>query len=360
MPLLDHKHPVVPISLGMTSARTIAPLLIASIAGFAASSAFAQSEPADPAPGNPQQVEDARAILPRVGTNQTPVSATKPNTSDPIQPGLTQGQDWLRVLHETLETKIGASTLAEGAFVLGRLGELVKAPNGLLIFVPDPQTREQGEGAVLLMPCSTLEQLQSEWSGQQVLLSGEIFTYHNRNQLLISDYRFIREIEPEASAQSDPAAEPEPEPQSPIEADPDVRDLLEELDRTQPRSQSEQNDPLGDRVQTLPRTPVQQPAAQGAGPEEGTLLVRRPARMIRNPQGAWTLVFDNDEPDSTHAEELVVLPCRALMRMEQWAMQQGDAARFLISGRVYTYQGQSYLLPTLAQRQGPSDLNSIQ
>lgn len=113
-------------------------------------------------------------------------------------------------------------------------------------------------------------------------------------------------------------------------------------------------------MQTLPRTPVQRSASPTAGPEEGTLLLRRPARMLRNAQGAWALVFDNDDTDSFADDGLIVLPCRALMRMEQWAMQQGDAARFLVSGRVYTYEGQSYLLPTLAQRLGASDLNSIQ
>lgn len=338
------------------------PLLVASIAGFAASSTSAQSEPTDPAPGNPQQVEDARAILPRVGTNDTPVAPTRASTSEPVQPGLTEGQDWLKILHDTLETKIGASTLAEGSFVLGRQGELVKTPQGLLIFVPDRESREPGEGAVLLMPCRTLEQLQSEWSGQQVLLSGEIFTYHQRNQLLISDYRLMHETQTETTNESEAAQDPKPEngADSPIEADPEVRDLLEELDRSQPRTQSDENDPLAPRVQTLPRTPVQQSATPTAGPDEGTLLLRVPARMTRNAQGAWTLVFDNDDPAANNADELVVLPCRALMRMEQWAMQQGDAARFLVSGRVYAYQGQSYLLPTLAQRLGASDLNSIQ
>lgn len=363
-------HPGMPISLGMTPARTIIPLLITSIAGIAASSGHAQSQASDPAPGNPQQVEDARAILPRVGTNMTPIAPTRANTSESVQPGLTQGQDWLKILHETLETKISVSTLAEGSFVLGRLGQLLKTPQGFFVFVPDHKDRASGEGAVLLMPCQTLEQLQSEWSGQQVLLSGEIFTYHQRNQLLISDYQLVREnapqpgTRPESTTQSQSENQSEnqteSQPQTPIEADPQVRDLLEELDRTQPRTQNDMNDPLAPRVQTLPRTPLRQATTPTSGPEEGTLLLRVPARMTRNAQGAWTLVFDNDDPSGNDAHELIVLPSRALMRMEQWAMQQGDAARFLVSGRVYTYEGQSYLLTTIAQRLGASDLNSIQ
>ena len=81
---------------------------------------------------------------------------------------------------------------------------------------------------------------------------------------------------------------------------------------------------------------------------------------MRNDDGAWTLAFDNDADSVDQLTNLIVLPCRALMRMERWAMDQGDAARFVVSGRVYTYKGDSYLLPTIAQRLGASDINSIQ
>lgn len=348
--------------------RTPNPGTLLILAGLCASPAWAQSEPTDPAPGNAQQVEDARSVLPRVGTNETAIEPTLPKRSDPQQPGLTQGQDWLQILHDTLETEVGAATLAEGAFVLGRLGDLIETPSGLIIFVPDRETREPGEGAVLVMPSQTLEQLQGEWTNQRVLISGEIFTYHDRNQILISDYRLVRP-EPTQAAPTEPEStdtQPDQDPQAaptsdqPIEADPEVRDLLDELDRTQPRSRVNENDPLTPGIEILPRTQVQRSTQTNTGPEEGTLLLRRPARMVRNAQGAWSLVFDNDQPRDPSAQALVVLPCRALMRMEQWAMDQGDAVRFLVSGRVYTYKGQSYLLPTLAQRMGPSELNSIQ
>ena len=350
-----------PICLGMRPQRT----LLISIAALTAAPAFAQSEPIDPDPGNAQQVEDARSVLPRVGTDQTPVQPTQNPISTPKQPGLTEGQDWLQILNDTLETDIGASTLAEGSFVLRRLGDLVEAPGELLIFVPDRAAREPGEGAVLLMPCSTLEQLKNEWSGQRVLVSGEIFTYHNRNQLLISDYRLVRDAQPEAAEDT-----PKPQPESqtrdetseaqPIEDDPEVRDLLRELDQNQPAKPREENDPLIDQPETLPRRPVQPASTSYAGPEEGTLLLRRPARLVRNAKGEWTVVFDNDEPENDESTPLIVLPCRTLMKMESWAMQQGDAARFTISGRVYSYMDEAYILPTLAQKLGPSDINSIQ
>lgn len=336
--------------------------------------------PPDATPGSPEQVQQAEEILPRMGTNQTPVMPTKPAESNPVQPGLTGGQDWLRVLHETLETEIAPSTLAEGAFVMGRDGDLVSAPSGLLIFVPDRESREPGEGPVLLMPSRALEQLLLEWTGQSVEISGEIFTYHGRNQLLLSSYRLIAQTqsEPEPEDQqtttpSTPRGDEEPEPDAPsLEDDPAVRDLLKELEqgltpgKTIPaQAGNDGPDALRSRA-VLPRSPVSVNEQATPGLEEGTLILRRPSRMTRNAQGAWTLVFDNDNDNTStdattpRATELIVLPCRTLMKMETAAMQAGDAARLLVSGRVYTYQGNAYLMPTLVQRISPSEINPLQ
>ncbi|MBO6740505.1 MAG: hypothetical protein JJ916_11665 [Phycisphaerales bacterium] len=332
---------------------TYAPIALMLVAGLAPTC------PAQDQPGSAERVEEARSILPRVGTNQTPVQPTTAAVSQAIQPGLGEGPDWLDVLNETLETKLTPSMLAEGAFISSRLGDLIEAPSGQIIFVPDRAEREPGEGAVILLPSRALERLQEEWSEQRVVLSGEILTYHNRNMLLVSDYRLVRERPAEAQ-QPESDASAAQEPQREIEDDPEVQDLLRELDRPDPTDPTNDADPLRDRLEALPRTPQQRSGSTVVGPEEGTLLLRRPARLVRDAQGAWSLTFDNDDPTNTENASLVVLPCRALMRMEQWAMDQGDAARFLVSGRVYSYRGQSYLLPTIAQRLGASDINSMQ
>lgn len=327
---------------------------------FSLLAGFAHVCSAQDFPGSAEQVEEARSILPRVGTNQTPVQPTVASVSVAIQPGLGEGPDWLDVLNDTLETKLTPSMLAEGSFIQARMGDLVLAPSGQVIFVPDRAEREPGEGAVILLPCRALERLQDEWSNQRVIVSGEILMYHQRNMLLISDYRLVRE-QPESTPEQ-PQTQPTTETDEPtgLEADPEVRDLLRELDRPDPNDPREGVDQLRDRLEALPRTPQRDAGTQTNGLEEGTLLLRRPARLIRNADGAWAIAFDNDEPDTTDNASLVVLPSRALMRMEQWAMDQGDAARFLVSGRVYAYRGQSYLLPTIAQRLGASDINSIQ
>mgnify|MGYP003125151162 CR=1 FL=1 len=361
--------------------NTISPILLVLVANSAiAMDAIGQPETdTDPQPGSPAQVEDALSILPRVGTNQEPVMPTTPEVSVPQQPGLTEGQDWLKVLHETLDEATEPSKLAEGAFVLNRLGQLYEGPSDLLIFVPDKATRSIAESPVLLMPCQALEQLESEWTGQQVEVSGEIFTYHGRNQLLISSYRIGTFIHDSAKAQAENSADPEqsdpeqssePTPDSSdeptgLEADPAVRDLLNELnfDANPTDENRSQANRQAMHEQLTPRHQLggrQQVTTSSAGLKEGTLIMRRPARMIRNSSGAWTIVFDNDDPEHTDSIELIVEPCRMLMRMESIAMQSGDAGRLLVSGRVYAYKGANYILPTLIQRVRAQEINSLQ
>ncbi|MBL4697753.1 MAG: hypothetical protein JKX70_02855 [Phycisphaerales bacterium] len=308
-------------------------------------------------PGNPEQVQQALAILPRVGTNQVAVMPTLPAVSVAVQPGLTQGEDWLKVLHNTLQKTTAPSTLAEGAFVLSRPGTLVPGPNGLMIFVPNKETQQPGEGPVLLMPCKTLEQLETEWGGQPIEISGEIFTYHNRNQLLISAYRIGTSPAPQTELPENTS----PVEPSSLEDDPAVRDLLNELNFNATPSDSnrqaanrkiEPTNQLAQRAQVTTTTTT--------GLDEGTLILRRPSRMIRNSTGAWVIVFDNDDPTSTDAIDLIVEPCSMLMRLERIAMETGDAGQLLVSGRIYTYKGAHYILPTLMQRVRPQEINSLQ
>ena len=351
----------------MNALRT--PLSIAALL-FASQSASALSAPDDQSPGSPEHVRQALAILPRVGTNQIAVMPTLPAVSLAVQPGLTAGEDWLKVLHETLEDTSEPSRLAEGAFVLARPGKLIPGPNAMLIFVPDKATQQPGEGPVLLMPCQTLEQLETEWTGQSVEVSGEIFTYHNRNQLLISAYR-IGSSEPAESPSADPQSSESPSPDiapsdadtpTSIEDDPAVRDLLDELSfNTGPAdTASSPTRQVTDPSPSIRSRSQVTTSSTTIGIDEGTLIMRRPSRMIRNSSGAWTIVFDHDNPSSIDAIDLIVQPCRMLMGIERVAMDEGDAGQLLVSGRVYTYKGDHYILPTLMQRIRPQGLSTIQ
>ncbi|MBL4809385.1 MAG: hypothetical protein JKY43_04930 [Phycisphaerales bacterium] len=326
-------------------------------------------------------IDPSQDHLPTMGTNQTPIEPTASGVSTPHQTGLTQGQDWMQVVNNTIGSVTKPSALAEGSFVLARTGRLVPAPNDRIIFVPAPDQRLPGEGPVLLLPCATLQSLENVWANQPVTVSGEILTYHGRNQLLISDYSLglteARQSSPQKpdDQQTDPEDQqeqpilPDSSPEEPkpgLDEDPDVMDLLKELDAendTYPGSEAQDqiSKPRNSRLKGQQSNQLQiAPPTLGPGLREGTLLVRRPARLDRAADGSWMVIFDNDDQTSPGGIELTVLPCSLLMTMERQAIQFGDNARFVVSGRMYIHNGRGYLLPTFYQRLRTSDIKPWQ
>lgn len=80
---------------------------------------------------------------------------------------------------------------------------------------------------------------------------------------------------------------------------------------------------------------------------ENTVFARRQGRVVRADNGAeWLFVFDADTSGESDPP-MVLMPCRTLERAERIAEEQGDAARFVVSGRIYVYHGRNYLLPTV-------------
>lgn len=355
---------------------TLYPIFLSLLAG----SVLAQ-DAADPASTQPeptvqhQRVEIIDPNLPRMGTDETPIEPTEPGISKPHQTGLTEGQDWMQVVNNTIGSVSKPSALAEGSFILSRTGRLVPAPNDRLIFVPAIDQRLPGEGPVLLLPNATLQRLERIWANQPVTVSGEILTYHERNHLLISDFALgfavtdhiskpppiETQVEPNEPEQAD---EPAEGTQPGLDEDPDVLDLLRELDaESSAPSGADLKNPIDNRFSQSPETSSQlqtAPPALAPGLKEGTLLIRRPARLDRAPDGSWIVVFDNDDPDTPEGIELTMLPCSLLMTMEHAAIAFGDSARFVVSGRVYIHNDRGYLLPTFYQRLRTSDIKPWQ
>lgn len=358
-----------------------APLLILLVCGSVApaqdgSAGSGETANTDPKSQRVEIIDPSQDGLPRMGTNRTPIEPTEPLVSKPHVAGLTEGQDWMQVVNNTIGVVNPPSVLAEGSFILARPGRLVPAPNDRMIFVPDPQQRMPGEGPVLLLPCSTLERLERIWANQPVTVSGEILSYHGRNHLLINDFtlgiepaRATPDITQEAEnlqeAQPDMEAD-EIETDSVLDEDPDVLDLLKELDAEDPTASPMANP--NDRLinQSLRSTENSNsqlqtaPPALAPGLREGTLLIRRPARLDRSSDGSWKAIFDNDERGNPAGIELTMMPSSLLMTMEQQSIRFGDSARFVVSGRVYVHNNQGYLLPTFYQRLRTSDIKPWQ
>lgn len=288
------------------------------------------------------RMAEAEKVLPRVDREDRVVMPTRSRVAEPVRPGLTGGEDWADAVG------LRAAGLPEGSFLIERPGRLVSGPGGRVIFVPTGEDRVAGERPMLVLPNAALERLEVAVTGRGdepgVRLSGEVFVYNGRSHLLMSSAflgEAVTEPEPVAGQASGDAgaAEPDAEPAS-LRDDPDVKGLLEELEAERP----------SDDARVEPVRPARDAGVTTAGTApvpDGTPIVRRRGRMVRTGEGAWAFVFDNDLDDALAAASMVVLPCRLLERIERRAMIDGDAYQLVVSGRVHTYEGQAYLLPTM-------------
>lgn len=306
-----------------------------------------------------ERIEAAERVLPRVGVAERAVTPTRSRAAEPVRPGLTGGHDWADA------AGLRPAGLSEGSFLLDRPGRVVPAPAGRLIFVPNEEGRVAGEGPMLILPSASLERMELALTNRGehpgVRVSGEVFVYHGRSHLLVTSYAVgaaeaptESDIEtanadqpaPDATEPAEqPAEEPADEPERPsLLDDPDVRGLLEELEAARPAGHD------ADRARAVHAERQTAAEATGAPPApDGTPLLRRRGRMVRTGEGAWAFVFDNDHDDPLAGQALVVLPCRLLERMERQALVSGDAFQLVVSGRVHTHDGQTYLLPTMMQ-----------
>lgn len=345
-----------------------APLLIALIAAPALAQ---ESQTVTPIPAKPQDDDQREPSeeLPRMGTNETPIAPSSAERSEPHHPGITAGDDWMRTLSDSLSTDAATATLPEGTFIIARPGRLVPAPNDRVIFVPDHEQRHPGEGPMLLLPSASLAHLEQVWANQPVVLSGEVFRYRSLAYLLVSDASIgafdvpDRAPTPDATSDATPQT-PDPdaptEPSATFEDDPEVQALLDELSTglaptNDPRGIEDLNDPRRnqDNLETAP-------PALAPGIREGAILIRRAARLVRATDGAWSAVFDNDDPTSADAIELTLLPSLLSERMENAAISLGPETRFTISGRITIHHGRAYILPTFYQRTRPGEIEPWQ
>ncbi len=336
-------------------------LLISLSAGLG----LAQSD--EPMPGSSERVEQAETLLPRVGTDERPVMPTETLATRVVEPGLTEGHDWIDVLSETLDRRTTPKTLAEGTFLLDRLGQLVRGPSDRLIFVPSHEQRSAGEGPMLLLPCSVQDQISESWSGQKIFLRGEVFVYHGRNYLLPAWFSLVSPETPASNPETPEEAEqvtqteqPEGDTPASLEDDPEVQALLDELESGLPSGESA-GKAIHDQLGTNPTNPVAaRSASTASGIREGTILIRRRGRLDRQADGSWALVFDNDDASDLGGESLTILPCRMLMQMETLSARDNGSRELIVSGRVYASQANGYLLPTLVQRVRESGISSRQ
>lgn len=338
--------------------------------------------------------------------------APKSRTAEPsVQPPAGQSADPVPGMAASDFGVPGARRLREGAFISRRPGTLLKIPNGDWVFVPRPLAGSKNEGdagvrnpslldrPLVVLPSQTLDRLENSMgtldpSGERpaVVLSGQIFTYRDREYVLPQQPSALisateqSEIMPRdvvasdhAGVKSTPARELE---------DASVKDLIRDLEvrRAAPRAltasgttvnskprAAAQNDPsskpastIGGRTSPGSETPVgtAEPVARAGDHAkmlvpEGTILSSRRGRVVRLAGGELAFSVESDGQSGSDPA-MILLPSATLQRLEDLILWRGERQVVEVSGRVTSYGGKNYLMPTIFVVPPPTELGPMQ
>ena len=235
-----------------------------------------------------------------------------------------------------------ARLMPEGSYLVQRRGRLGHARDTWW-FVFDTDEQGVADRPVGLLPSMNLMEMrriaESRRQGVTFLVSGELFVYHGRNYLLPMVFSVV--ASPDEPTTDAPATSPDA-PASPVfdDDDPDARALMEEL-----------------RAASRPTDPESRPTARTGGPgaradaaprREGEFITSRKGRLAREREGRWRFVFDSGASQTPGVDPpMSVLPCLALMEMERIIERRGEATPFIVSGRVFVFEGENFLIPTM-------------
>ena len=353
----------------MAKPSRITPILLSSLVACGAVEA---QEPAQPVGPDQTESESAELLVPRVPGEGEAFSPVDRSGTAPIRPGISQGEAWDGLLGEPDGTADGF-TLAERTFLNRVRGAVIAGPHGTRVFVAESGT-EGVPQVMLLLPCAVLERFDEFVFRRNervpVLASGQVFRYAGRNYLLPTAVSAAVEglsSVPSGNSDGDGSdsadggeAGPRGDPSPGMTDSAAVDSLIEELEKR----------PVYSRRRTRSRTAEQDTAEDSAG-GDGSSDATMPSdeipdnryisgyrgRMVRSPEGSWVFVSDSDDAQGLR---LTLLPCRMLESLEGIALRSGDSSAVLLSGRVFRYQGNGYLLPTLFERERRSGVDPLQ
>lgn len=203
----------------------------------------------------------------------------------------------------------------------------------------DPAGRSRD---LIALPCSLLDEMVrmvTSRPDQQVVfeITGEVYVFESRNYFLPTHAPHLAGYEDAEPASPAPPDEPEDDPADDEAGDDEPRagDRAADLIRS-----------IESRTGPLAMTSGDDNAIEGADAmREETIVTWRRGRVTRDSLGAWLVVFDADA-EGRADPPMVILPCLLLERLGRHA-QGGRYTPVLISGRVYTYRGRNYLMPSV-------------
>lgn len=288
----------------------------------------------------------------------------------------------------------------EGEFIVERPGRLISINEGeFWVFEFDHLSGHEDLRPMIMQKCQRLASMQDTTTqrtpdgratGQtdtpfNFSITGQVHTYRGANFLLptaISGTSNVSAGDVKLPAPRDDADNParqttvqdlgfaaDPDgPRRPSKFDPnaDPADLMDDmLSDSRPSSRRPSTSP----IQTATSQSLDE-ALRGVNPDdkepailrrEGEYLVNRAGRLVRgaatlgdagqggvdlgSAAGGIMFAFEADGRNESEAP-MVLMPCKLLELMEDTVVERGDQVVFLISGRVHTYRGANYLLPT--------------
>jgi len=304
-----------------------------------------------------------------------------------------------------------SAVISEGAVVTMMPGTIIWDAKGGLIFKPDAATNAPADGQVAafsqpasLLPCAALARFESMLGvgvGEpaagttnpaappqsakattdgsvlsnsstrdlgRYFINGQVFAFHGRPYILLS-------VPPSTGPAAQPsAAEAKPgnpevdtkstaNPPRPLGEGADVQSLITDLEsrRTTARALetaatlNQSKAQTGTPTNTETSAPSTSAAAPTTARPDGQHINGRQGRVVRH--DAWLIFTPDSGSRSPSDAPLVLLPSAQMERLEGLVLRHGDSARYRISGKLITYKGRQFLLPTLAQVMPPSDLS---
>jgi hypothetical protein len=270
-----------------------------------------------------------------------------------------------------VETIAPAATLVQVRLPLFREGSVISRVPGDLAQDPDeklwlfrPTATEAGglRREFVLLPSPVLEDMlrTAEVSGAPVEfeLTGRVFIYRGRNFLLPDFAPRIMRFDAKPGETPPPRggddAKPAPNGEDkfvPAADDAKNQDAREDaaIDAIERKLEERVGRAPQARVSESSTTRTTQEKHPDAPIANGTRMSARLGRLSRDPQtGSWRFV--PEQSSGTGDPSFEILPCLLLERLEDAARQSDKAPAVLLSGTIYAYQGNSFVLPTSYRR----------
>lgn len=219
---------------------------------------------------------------------------------------------------------------------------------------------------LLILPCTRLTEMErilesttatsdAHPNSMRFKVSGRVFVFQNRNYFLPTHAAVVGGEKPMPRPPTGL-----PDPTTPADAS-NTRNRDDSAEAIA-RSLEQQTGPIARSAGSARRaatsrsgsTPGSEAAASTSGSastsavklQENTAIVNRRGKITRDRSGGWLLVLDADAIGLSDPP-LKLMPCSLLEGIEQYARRAGNNSPIIITGQVYLYNNQNYLLPTV-------------